>query len=587
MSTTTVQEKTRRPRVVAGLTPYTGTFGKEQITHLLKRTMFGAKNADIDSFMGKTLTETINTLLTEPPALTDDQLPMNNYNRRDTVNTANALADPVVPAGKTWVYAPDDGNLGGQRRNSLKSWWVGNMVNQPISVFEKMVLFWHNHFATEVTDTTPSLFWNHIEVLRKNALGNFKVFTKEITLDANMLRYLNGYLNKKTAPDENYARELQELFTLGKGLNSQYTEADVKAAARLLTGWAYPASIAVTVGSTAYRTSQTLISSNPDKYAYKRAFYTANHDTTSKQFSAFYDSKLISNSANTEAGALKEIDDLLDMIFAKDEVAMYICRRLYRFFVYYDIDATIEAEVITPMATLFRQSNYDIKPVLQALFSSEHFFETGIKACLIKSPLENIVGFFREFNIALPANAVVPRTVATITYDEIPFYSGMLSIVNNASTQAQNIGDPPNVSGWPAYYQQPVFHEAWINTDTFPKRLQYTDLLMSTAGVGIGGTNKLIVEFVKFTDQFGADAADPNTLIDRALEILYRVPPTAAMRTYLKINILLDGQVSDYYWTDAWNAYKASPTTANFNIVNTRLLKFYSFIVRNPEYQLA
>ncbi len=571
MDTTTTQEKKRSPRVVAGLTPYTGTFGKEQITHLLKRTMFGAKKADIDFFTGKTLAATINELLTEPVALTDVQLPLNNYNRRDTTNTANQKVDAAVPAGQTWAYALQDGNFDGERRASLKAWWVGNMVNQPRSIFEKMVLFWHNHFATETIDTTSTLACSHLLLLRKHALGNFKAFTRAITLDANMLRYLNGYLNTKTAPDENYARELQELFTLGKGPNSQYTEADVKAAAKVLTGWRYA----------------QILDSATGKYNYVTAISTGNHDTAAKTFSAFYGNKVITNTANTEAGALKELDDMLDMIFGVDEVAMYICRRIYRFFVYYDIDATIETEVITPLAAIFRQSNYDIKPVLKSLFLSEHFFETGIKASLIKSPIENVIGFIREFDVAMPVATVVPRVVSTITYDEIPSYNAFTSMVNNLSTQAQNIGDPPNVSGWPAYYQEPGYHENWINTDTFPKRLRYSEQLMATTGISLGGTNKIAVDFIKFTDQFGADAADPNTLIDRALEALYRVPPTANMKLYLRVTILLDGQVSDYYWTDAWNAYKASPTAANFNIVNTRLQKFYLFIVRNPEYQLA
>ncbi len=567
MSTTTIKEKKRRPSVVAGLTPYAGTFGKEQITHLLKRTMFGAKKTDIDYFTGKTLTAAITELLTEPPALTAAQMPLNNYNKRDSTVPANQKIDPTILGGNTWAYALHDGNFDGERRASLKAWWIGNMVNQPRSIFEKMVLFWHNHFSTETLDTTASTSFEHLMLLRTHALNNFKVLTKAVTLDANMLRYLNGALNKKTAPDENYARELQELFTVGKGPNSQYTEADVKAAARLLTGWTIVNQTENPVGS--------------GKYYWKVALNTTNHDTTVKQFSAFYGNKAISNTTNTDAGALKELDDLLDMIFAKDEIALYLCRRIYRFFVYYDIDATIEAEVIEPMATLFRQSNYDIKPVLKALFSSEHFFETAMKACLIKSPIENGVGFIREFNVAIPTNTLTPRLAGTTTFDEIPSYVALSSLVNTLATQAQNLGDPPNVSGWPAYYQEPGFHENWINTDTFPKRLVYTDALLKGTRSGLG------VDVLAFTDQFGVDAEDPNKLITRVLEIAYRVPPTDAMVAYLKTSILLGGQASDHYWTDAWVAYKTSPTVTNINIVKTRLQSFYLFITQNPEYQLA
>lgn len=549
MRTTTLKEKTRRPRVVTGLIPYTGAFDKEQITHLLKRTLFGAKKTDIDFFMGKTLAETIDTLLTEPPPLTDAQLPLRNY------------AEGTLPMGATWAYAQQNADFDGQRRNSLKMWWVGNMVNQPRSIFEKMVLFWHNHFATGMLESFSTMSFEHVLLLRRYALGDFKKLTRAVTLDANMLSYLNGYLNKKTAPDENYARELQELFTLGKGPNVQYTEADVRAAARVLTGWTFSrAQVENPVGS--------------GKYYWKVALSTTEHDTEPKQFSAFYDNKVITNTANTEAGALKELDDMLDMIFAKEEVALYLCRRIYRFFVYYEIDETVETEVIKPLAAIFRQANYAIKPVLQALFSSAHFFEAGLKACLIKSPLENVVGLAREFDITMPKITTAPETQVRA------MYNAFNNLVSNAASQAQYIGDPPNVAGWAAYYQEPGFHENWINTDTFSKRLAFSDTALLTGRSGV------IVDVLKFTDQFGAEAEDPNTLIARVLEILYRVPPTAAMLSYLKTTILLDGQASDYYWTEAWLAYKTSPTTANTAIVKTRLQQFYLFITRNPEYQL-
>ena len=141
-----------------------------------------------------------------------------------------------------------------------------------------------------------------------------------------------------------------------------------------------------------------------------------------------------------------------------------------------------------------------------------------------------------------------------------------------------------------------MYHETWVNTDTFPKRLRVTDSLLTANGISVsatvGGvvvTKKLLVDAVKFTDGFGNTiASDPNLLIDAALELLYRVPPTAAMRTYLKTTILLGGQASDHYWTDAWVAYKAAPTNAAaLNIVTTRLQAFYKFLVQNPEYQLV
>jgi hypothetical protein len=159
-------------------------------------------------------------------------------------------------------------------------------------------------------------------------------------------------------------------------------------------------------------------------------------------------------------------------------------------------------------------------------------------------------------------------------------YNAFNNLVSNASSQAQYIGDPPNVAGWAAYYQEPGFHENWVNTDTFAKRLLFSDTAILTGRSGV------IVDVLRFTDQFGAAAEDPNALISSVLDILYRVPPTQTMRAYLKTTILLDGQASDHYWTDAWLAYKTSPTTANTATVKTRLQQFYLFITRNPEYQL-
>jgi uncharacterized protein (DUF1800 family) len=572
---TTVLEKKRARPVVAGLTPYSGTFGREQIIHLLKRTMFGAKKADVDFFAGKTLAQTMDILMTPAPMPTTAPIRLYDTDVRFDATKAN---DDVVnlpyydvtPKFETWVNGKDLGTYNGSRTATFKSWWVGQMLNQGRSIHEKMIVFWHNHFSTEIVDTTPLSAYYNQDLMRRNALGNFKSLVRDVTFNPCMLHYLNGRANIKTAPDENYGRELQELFTVGKGSNSKYTEDDVKAAARVLTGWGFNRDVVDTV--------------NVGKYITKLTFNANNHDTGAKQFSAFYGSKLIAGtpSANTEANALREFNEMLDMIFATKETAMFISRKLYRFFVYYDIDATIETDIITPMADLLRANNYDIVPVLKALLSSDHFFEVAQKACVIKSPLDFLVGTAREFNIEFP-------TVTTPTTD-LPFlYAAWNNLSNNATTQGQSIGDPPNVAGWAAYYQEPIFHEAWINTDTFPKRLRVTDTLLTTTGINLGSGKKLWIDAVKFTDSFGdAIAGDPNLLIDAALELLYRVPPTAAMRAYLKTTILLGGQASDHYWTDAWTAYKTAPTNAmNLNIVTTRLQAFYKFLIQNPEFQLS
>ena len=557
MNSTTTAQRSRRPVVLSGLTPYTGTFGKDQLIHLLKRTLFGASKEDVDFFKGKTLAEVVNALLNgsvaEPPP------PLKTY-----TDKTDGSSDGVT-IGTTWVMSKENGNFGGERRASLRAWWMGNIINQERTIVEKMIVFWHNHFSTETIETSPILGYNHMVLLRKNALGNFKSFVRDITFDPNMLRYLNGYLNSKSVADENYSRELQELFTQGKGVDSLYTEGDVKAGAKLLTGW---------------RIQQVENPVGSGKWEWQTYFRPNVHDTGVKQFSAYYGNKSISGKAsNTEADAKAEFNEMLDMLFATNEAAKFICRKLYTFFIYYDIDAEIETNVIAPLADIFRQSNYEIKPVLKALLSSEHFFDAANKGCFIKSPIDYVGGIAREFKMEFP-------TASNLTEQYVGWNAFAGERNNGAAVQGQNLGNPPNVAGWPAYYQYPVFHEFWINTDSFPKRVSFVTKFLATNGLGLGNGKKLVIDVLKFTSQFGADAGDPNKLIDAVLELLYRVPVSDKFKAYIK-NILLSGQTSDYYWTDAWEAYKTNPTTTNIATVNTRLQTFYNFIVGQPEFHLC
>lgn len=527
-------------RTSSGLNPYSGTFGTEELVHLLKRTLFGVKKSDLEAFKNQTLSQVVDALLTAAPAPAP---PVNTYN-------TSAAIDPDVPAGQTWVNAPmGDGTFNFPRYVSFKSWWTGLMLNQNRSITEKMTLFWHNHFATETVDINDARFvYKHHALLRNFSLGNFKTLVKEVTLDPAMLRYLNGYLNTKTAPDENYARELQELFTLGKGPDSQYTEDDVKAAARVLTG---------------YRTDATNITS----------YFDANrHDTGNKQFSAFYGNAVITG--KTGAQGAGELDELLTLIFSKEEVAKYLCRKIYRFFVYYEIDEAAEANVITPLANIFRQNNYEIKPVLEALFKSEHFFDVLNRACVIKSPIDFLIGHCREFGVVFPdANSDTGN--AYLMWDYIRAYG---------TTLQQNLGDPPNVSGWPAYYQAPQFHEIWINSDTLPKRNQFTDLMIGTGYTRSG--KKIVIDPVAFAAQFSMPG-DPNVLIEESLELIYSISVSQQLKDFLK-SILLSGQSNDYYWTNAWNAHRSNPSDNSAKqIVVSRLQSMYKYLMNLAEYQLS
>lgn len=526
-------------RTQSGLNPYPGPWTRNEVQHLLKRTMFGSTKTDIDYFLSRTMDQSVDELLT--PTATMPSPPVNDY----------TTPDPNVAAGATWINNyTSEGDINSSRRNSFKKWWAGVMLSQDRSIREKLTLFWADHFGTETTTIgNANYVYNHHSLLRQSCLGDFKKLIKDVTIDAGMLRYLNGYLNTATAPDENYARELQELFTLGKGPAVAYTEPDVRTAARILTGW---------------RINNT---------TFQVYFDPTKHDTNAKQFSSFYNNTNIAGQSGTN-GAL-ETDALISMIFSKDEVSKYICRCLYRWFVYYKIDAAAEANVIEPLAVVFRTSNYSIKAVLTTLFKSEHFFDVLNQGCLIKSPVDIVIGVFREFKVVFP--------------DAVSEYSdayGMWNYVRNwFASLNQDIGDPPDVSGWPAYYQEPSFHEIWISSDTLPKRNLFTDTMIGNGYTRNG--KKLIIDAVAFTKAL-PNAADPNALIADALAILYRVPLSVASRTQIKEQILLSSQSQDYYWTNAWNAYIANPTdTPTYTIVNNQLKSLYQYLMNLPEFQLS
>ena len=536
----TANTQTKSPdfRTNAGLAPYAPPFGNAELIHLFRRVLFGVKPADISKVKGKSLNEVLDMLLIADP--TPDP-PVNNYNNTN-------YTDPVVPLGQSWVTAPNDGNATGYRNSSFKSWWTGLMLNQNTSIHEKMVLFWHNHFATETIDINDARYsYKHNALLRKFALGNFKSLVKEITLDPGMLRYLNGYLNNKTSPDENYARELQELFTLGKGPKSNYTESDVKQAAKVLTG---------------YTVNATTITST---------FDSTKHDTGNKQFSSFYNNTLITG--KTGAAGATELDELINMIFQQPETALYICRRLYRFFVYYEIDEATETNLIVPLAALFRSNNYEIKPVLKALFSSEHFYDPVNRACMIKGPVDLCIGLCREFNVVFP-----------LSTDTVNHYYMHEYIRTQASNMQQNLGDPPSVAGWAAYYQEPQFHKLWINADTLPRRSQFSDTMIGN-GYTRNGKN-ITIDILSFVDSL-SNPADPNILITDSLSIIYAIDISKEVKDFLK-SILLSGQSTDSYWTAAWVTYKANVNnTANRTIVLTRLKSMFKYLMNLPEYQLS
>jgi uncharacterized protein (DUF1800 family) len=405
-------------------------------------------------------------------------------------------------------------------------------------------------------------------MLRTHCLGNLKDFVKALTIDGAMLWYLNGRLNTKNAPDENYARELQELFTVGVA-GATYTEADVITAAKVLTGW---------------RTREPTVN-NPTPQ-WESYFLASQHDTTTKTFSSYYNNSTISPDNTNSAGyGANEVDDMIDMIFTHgaQDIAKLFARRIYRFFVYYDIDATTETNIIAPLAQTLINNNWNIKPMLSQLFKSDHFFDLANMDCAIKSPVDHFISMYRTLNFEIPQTA---------TDEERYLFFHRLS-QNYLRLNGQSIGDPPNVSGWPAHYQVPFYDQIWINTDTMPKRLAYTDLFLRSAGVYVKSGVYYKIDFIKLVEDIDATLSFPNsvddpvTLVDEVVKLFLALDLTTASRDYYK-SILLSGQSSNYYWTFAWNDYKANPNSATFRgIVETRLRSMFNEMLRLPEHILS
>ena len=517
--------------------PYSGPFGKTELIHLLRRTIFGVSPSDMKFFEGKSLNEVVDYLLDVP--LTPPTPPIRAYQGR-----ALTTYDSGVPFGETWVNTrplDTEQSPNGARRTSYKQWWIQLMANQNRNLREKMVLFWHNHLVTDTNDTVdvPALAYRYNVLLRTNCLGNFRSLMYDITLDGAMLRYLNGERNTASAPDENYGRELQELFCLGKGPGSKYTEEDVQAAARVLTGW-----------TIAYNDN------------WKVGFRQSRHDSKDKQFSEFYGKKIIKGDASATGGA-NELTELLNMIFANSETAKFMARKFFTFFVYYDINNEVESNLITPLADLFRASNFEVKPLLKALLTSEWFFKSEYRGAMIKSPADYTIGMTRQMEITWPSDP--------LAFEARYYFAGQ--IYNSINAQGQEIGDPPNVAGWPAYYQTPSFYEIWVDTATYPPRLTLNEALVvrnfntgnanSTNWVNAESKSKTFkIDPVSFVAKL-SDPANPNLLIEDLVFYFYGAAVSKSIKDSLKLTFLLRGQSTDYYWTDAYNNYINNPTNPN------------------------
>ncbi len=267
---------------------------------------------------------------------------------------------------------------------ALACWWYDEMIRTSSPLTERLVLFWHNHFATSAQKVRdPGFMLEQNLLLRRHAAGDFKALLHGISRDPAMLLYLDGQSNVKRKPNENFARELLELFTLGEG--EGYTEEDIREAARAFTGWRI----------------------NPKTGSFE--FFERKHDAGKKTFLG-------------QTGAFTG-QDILDILLTRPRLSEHIAEQLWKEFVGSEPDP----KEIVRLGKVFRKADYDLKPLLLELFSSKGFLDERLHGGQIKSPVELIVGTLRFFKV--PISTPKRVVVSGRELGQEPFY-------------------PPTVKGW-------------------------------------------------------------------------------------------------------------------------------------------
>ena len=555
-----------KKEVTSGLEPYTGEFGPAQKKHLLNRTMVGMAKRHMDDLEGLNLEEAIDLIFT-PEELGE---PVNNYffamtnedwikvHGRDDV----APGQPFVNNASTIKTENTDvENSNWTRREAIFTWIFKNMYNQNTSIHWRLFLFLHNLIPTDGGGGVANKgLHGYFELLFNACYDDYRKTIYNITTHASMLEYLNLGFSRKETPDENYAREVQELFTVGKRPFSKYTEEDVREIARSLVGW------------------QHLYESQFEEGPIKSSFNESNHDSGDKYFSEFYGNRVIKGREGKDGA--KELEDVLDMIFNTDESAIYLSSRLYQFFVYHDISDAIEENIIKPMANIMRENNFSLVEPLKLLLKSEHFFDVSFYNSMIKSPFDFAFGIIKEFdlfngqlrNYDVENNGgeySPPERLTNVLSKSFYFFRQLFF---TTSTMGMRIGSPPSVSGWPAYYQAPVYDLFWINSMTISDRVQFTNTATQW-GIWLEEGNHIVLDRVDYILRYtNVDNLDNliQELSDRLLGA--DIPPEAKSR--IKQSILQNKNES--YWTLAINEYRNNPSEQNKNNLDWRIQNLLS-----------
>jgi uncharacterized protein (DUF1800 family) len=397
-----------------------------------------------------------------------------------------------------------------QSREDLKKLnvlWIQQMTNSEAQLQEKMSLFWHGHFACRVIN---SYFQQELlTTIRENALGNFKDLLRAVSKSASMLDFLNNQQNKKKKPNENFAREVMELFTIGRG---NYTETDVKEAARAFTGWAY---------------------NEKGQFEFKKNV----HDD---------ESKTILGKTGQWNG-----DDVLDILLAQKKTALFICKKAYQYFVNEKAD---EANVAW-LGNRFYNNNYDIKKLVEDIFTSNWFYEEKNIGIKVKSPVELLVGIKRLLPMQMQNEEALILFQRTL--GQILFY-------------------PPNVAGWPG-------GKNWIDSTTLMLRLRIPQILTANEMINIKAKDDDDVMMGQMTEEKAkkinqiVKGATAQVLWKKVFNIYEKIPRENLLQKITDINLQTKNRINNVVLQKYINAQNRAQyiTTATIYLMST------------PEYQLC
>lgn len=379
--------------------------------HLLNRAGFGGTPEQIARLASTRFEAAVDELLNYEQA-PEAAFPDVDFSAlRDLYATALRLRRERVDQRTLRDLANQINRLNRLKFQELRATWIGRMIRTRRPLQEKMVLFWHGFLVSGFPETRVAEHMAmQLDLFRRMATGSFKELILAISRDPAMLSYLDNNSNRKGRPNENYARELLELFTMGIG---NYTEQDIKEAARAFTGWTFA--------------GQSFV------------FQRNQHDDGLKTF--------LGRTGNWDG------TDIINLIFEQPATMRFLPRRLWEFFAYLGP----EQPLLEELARVFRRSNWEIKPVLRAIFQSEAFYSDNALRAQIKSPAQLVVGAVR------------------LTGAEIP----ELGLARAMDLMGQVLLYPPNVGGWPK-------GPGWVNTATMLVRYNFSNLLVSGAMPGVG-----------------------------------------------------------------------------------------------------